>query len=186
MTQPALVKEYRHQDEDAGGDSRKRKLLQLPAVFNKSSVHLAKMTMVAALSSFLSSLTNGTIHYFIVALLLGIVFSQLGFLEKNAMNHTASSGFIVFATTVIIFSNLALTTPQQMLSMIFSLVLCLGIGVIATGIAGTVLGKVLKVSPRLAIFLGLTCTGLPGKKNSARSAASRLTSGPIFRWARYP
>lgn len=152
---------YAKMDETDTTVARK-KLIQLPAVFNRPSVKLLKLGLVAALSQFCAGLTNGTIHFFVFALLYGVLFSELGFLEKNILPETDSNGLIIFTTTVIIFTNLANTTPQQLASMIVPLILLLVVGVIGVGIAGLILSKVLHVAPGLAISLGLTCTfGFP-------------------------
>ncbi|WP_100065877.1 hypothetical protein [Miniphocaeibacter massiliensis] len=140
----------------------KRRILQFPESLNKPSVIFTKLGVVAVVAHMLSDLTNGKIHTFVFALLLGVVFSQLGFLDTNILGKTGSSTFIVFVTTVVIFSNLADTTPKQILDMIFPLIVCLVLGTVGIIIAGTIIGKILKMSPYLSIAIGLTCTfGFP-------------------------
>lgn len=152
---------YAKVDEAAATQTR-RKPLQLPAFLNKPSVKLLKLGLVAALSQFCAGLTNGAVHFFVFALLFGILFSELGFLEKNILPQTESNGLIVFTTTVVIFTNLANTTPQQLVSMLVPLLVLLLVGVIGACVAGVILGKALHVAPGLAISLGLTCTfGFP-------------------------
>ncbi len=152
---------YAKADETATAEA-KRKPLQLPAFLNKPSVKLLKLSLVAALSQFCAGLTNGTVHFFVFALLFGILFSELGFLEKNILPQTESNGLIIFTTTVVIFTNLANTTPQQLVSMLVPLLVLLLVGVIGACVAGVILGKALHVAPGLAISLGLTCTfGFP-------------------------
>lgn len=148
-------------DSDTAG-KKTRKPLQLPASFDRPSVILTKLGLIACVSFFLSGLTGGKVHYFVVALLLGVLFCELGFLDKNILNKSDSGGFIIFATTVVIFSSLAKTTPAMLASMIIPLAVCLALGTIGVGIAGIVAGRILKVSPYLAITIGLTCTfGFP-------------------------
>ena len=152
---------YAKADETATAEA-KRKPLQLPAFLNKPSVKLLKLSLMAALSQFCAGLTNGTVHFFVFALLFGILFSELGFLEKNILPQTESNGLIIFTTTVVIFTNLANTTPQQLVSMLVPLLVLLLVGVIGACVAGVILGKALHVAPGLAISLGLTCTfGFP-------------------------
>lgn len=152
---------YAKADETATAEA-KRKPLQLPAFLNKPSVKLLKLSLVAALSQFCAGLTNGAVHFFVFALLFGILFSELGFLEKNILPQTESNGLIIFTTTVVIFTNLANTTPQQLVSMLVPLLVLLLVGVIGACVAGVILGKALHVAPGLAISLGLTCTfGFP-------------------------
>lgn len=143
-------------------EAKRRKPLQLPEMFAKPSVYLCKLALVATVANVLASLTQGKIHYFVFALLLGILFYELGFLEEDSLTKSHASTFVLFITTVVIFTNLANTTPQQVLSMLPALLLCLGIGVVFAVAAGFVLAKVLKVGTGLSISIILTCTfGFP-------------------------
>ncbi|BDF68726.1 membrane protein [Oscillospiraceae bacterium] len=161
LARPDQLRLYMHTQADAE-EAKRRKPLQLPEVFAKPSVYLCKLALVATVANVLASLTQGKIHYFVFALLLGILFYELGFLEEDSLTKSHASTFILFITTVVIFTNLANTTPQQVLSMLPALLLCLGIGVVFAVAAGFVLAKVLKVGTGLSISIILTCTfGFP-------------------------
>ena len=147
-------------DEAALGGNKK--ILSLPNVLQKPSGVFTRLAIVASISFWLAGLTNGHVHFLVMSLIMGIVFTELGFLEKNALMKTHAFGFIVFVTTVVIFSNLADTTPQMLLNMIGPLLITLGIGVLGVGISSLIMSKLLKVSPFLALAMGLTCTfGFP-------------------------
>ncbi len=168
---------YAHGDAAAAAGEAKRKLLELPKSLNKPSIKLLKLGLVAALSQFCAGLTNGTIHFFVFALLFGILFSELGFLEKNILPQTESNGMIVFTTTVIIFTNLANTTPQQLIDMLVPLLLLLVTGVVGVAVAGLILSKVLHMAPGMAISLGLTCTfGFPTTMFIPKEVANAMSS----------
>lgn len=161
LKSPEQVALYRHAGAEVESKGR-RKPLQLPEMFAKPSVYLTKLALVATLANLLASLTQGKVHYFVFALLLGILFYELGFLEGDILTKSQASSFILFITTVVIFTNLANTTPQQVLSMLVPLLVCLITGVLFAIAAGFVLGKVLKVGTGLSISIILTCTfGFP-------------------------
>ena len=144
---PALVAEYSQQQETVAGS--RRGLLQLPASFARPSVYLAKLGLVAVAAHFLSELTGGVIHYFVLCLVMGAVFFALGFLEKGIMSKTQSGGLITFFVTILIFSNLATTTPQQVLS-------------VGTVLLGFICAKVMNFPFGLAVSFGISCTfGFP-------------------------
>lgn len=167
---------YSHKDEQAVSEP-KRKPLQLPAIFDRPAVKLLKLALVAGVSQLIANMINGVIHFYVIALLLGILLSELGFLEKNILPQTDCNGFIIFSTTVIIFTNLANTTPQQLISMIIPLLVLLLIGVIGVAVSGVILGKLLKTSPGLAISLGLTCTfGFPTTMLVSQEVAKAMSS----------
>lgn len=158
---PELVEEYSRQESPRGG-GKSAGPLALPAQFAKPSVYLAKLGIVAVIAYYAAKLTGGKVHYFVMCLLMGALFFSLGFLEKGILAKTNSSGLITFFVTILIFSNLATTTPQQVLSVLPALALTALLGVGGTAAAGFVLGKLLNVPFGLAVSLGISCTfGFP-------------------------
>ncbi len=158
---PELVEEYSRQELPREG-GKSAGPLALPAQFAKPSVYLAKLGIVAVIAYYAAKLTGGKVHYFVMCLLMGALFFSLGFLEKGILAKTNSSGLITFFVTILIFSNLATTTPQQVLSVLPALALSALLGVGGTAAAGFVLGKLLNVPFGLAVSLGISCTfGFP-------------------------
>ena len=79
-------------------------------------MYLAKLAVVAVIAYYASKLTGGAVHYFVMCLIMGAVFFALGFLDKSILGKTQASSLITFFVTILIFSNLAQTTPEQVLS----------------------------------------------------------------------
>lgn len=139
-----------------------KKLLKLPSLFEKPSVYLVKLGMIATISYYCATWTQGKIHYFVFALLFGILFHELGFLETDLLTKSHASSLILAFTTLIIFTNLSKTTPQQLVSMIIPLIVCLGIGITFAILSGVILGKIFSVGQGLSIAIILSCTfGFP-------------------------
>nr|WP_325181415.1 hypothetical protein [uncultured Oscillibacter sp.] len=159
--EPELVAQYSKQVPETSAQ-RKRGLLELPALFSRPSVYLAKLGMVAVAAYYTAKLTNGAVHYFVLCLVMGALFFALGFLEKGILAKTQSGGLITFFVTILIFSNLATTTPQQVVSVLVPLLAAAVLGVAGTVAVGFVAGKFLKVPFGLAVSLGISCTfGFP-------------------------
>lgn len=159
--EPELVAQYSEQVQKTSVQ-RKRRLLELPALFSRPSVYLAKLGMVAVAAYYTAKLTNGAVHYFVLCLVMGALFFALGFLEKGILAKTQSGGLITFFVTILIFSNLATTTPQQVVSVLVPLLAVAVLGVAGTVAVGFVTGKLLKVPFGLAVSLGISCTfGFP-------------------------
>ncbi len=142
--------------------SQKKRLIRIPKSINDiSSVSLAKLALVGVLSyyvgNWLGGLTQGMLNYIVIALILGTVFTELGFLEKNEMEKSQSSGLIMMITLMMIFANLATTSIPDILGMIPYLVILLLIGAAGACVSGLLLGKVFKVNVPLAICMILTC-----------------------------
>ena len=117
---------------------------------------------MAVVAHYASVLTGGVIHYFAMCLVMGALFFALGFLDKNILNKTQSSGLITFFVTILIFSSLATTTPAQVVSVIGPLLIAAVGGVAGTVVVGFVCGKLLRLPFGLAVSLGISCTfGFP-------------------------
>lgn len=163
IQRPELVAQYGSQTETQTSSSGgHRRPLQLPPLFARPSVYLAKLGLVAVVAHYASVLTGGVIHYFVMCLVMGALFFALGFLDKNILNKTQSSGLITFFVTILIFSNLATTTPAQVVSVIGPLLIAAVGGVAGTVVVGFVCGKLLRLPFGLAVSLGISCTfGFP-------------------------
>lgn len=170
---------YANPQEEDGALNKKRKLLQLPDDLSKPSVSLAKLALVTSLSVYISNLTGGKINYIIVALILGTVFTELGFLNKNEMDKSNASGFILFSCIIILFTNLPKTEPSQLVALLFPLIITLGIGVIGACLAGVIFGKIFKVEKFMAICMCLTCMfGFPTTMFMSNEVATAIGTSP--------
>ena len=140
----------------------RKKPLAMPSVLDKPSVYLAKLGLVATLSFYAAKLTGGHIHYLVMCLILGTVFFALGFLDKGILGKTQSSGLIIFFVTIVIFSNLGATTPQQVLSVLPPLIWSAVLGVAGLCVAAALCSRLFRMPFTLAVSLGITCTfGFP-------------------------
>lgn len=158
---PELVAQYSRQAQEAAAQ-KKRGPLELPPLFARPSVYLAKLGIVAVAANYAARLTDGAVHYFVLCLIMGALFFGLGFLDKGILAKTQSSGLITFFVTVLIFSNLASTTPQQVASVLLPLLAAALLGVAGTVAVGFVTGKLLNIPFGLAVSLGISCTfGFP-------------------------
>lgn len=157
-----LVKKYQVDVGANSAVSKKKLIPALPEAYQKPFIILAKLGLVACLSFFISGLTNGSINYLVICLLMGIVATEIGFLEVSSLTKANSMGLVLFLTTVAVFGNLPQATPSVLISQLLPLLVVLGIGVIGVGISSVIFGKILRVPFRLAFALGLTCTfGFP-------------------------
>ena len=140
----------------------KKRLINMPEIFNKPSGIFLRIILVSALSWWVSGLTGGRLHFLVASLILGVIFGELGFLPNDALSRTNSYLLVVFVVTVFIFGALADTTPSMVLGMIRPLLFTLGAGFAGVIIAAIILGRILKISPWMAIGMGVSCSfGMP-------------------------
>ena len=153
-----FVKRYASEGEE----NKVKKPLRLPSFFDRPSVHLAKLSFVASIAYYASRFTGGAVHYLVMCLLLGTLFYALGFLEKGILQKTQSSGIILFFVTIVIFSSLSRTTPQEVLSVLPPLAATALLGILGLFTAGLVTNRLFSLPFPLCVSLGVTCTfGFP-------------------------
>jgi len=136
--------------------------------FESPNVYLAKIAVTALLASFLSAgltelLGFQLIDQNIMSLITGLIFSELGFLDKNILKKSNSYGLSMAALIVVILSNLATASFDVFMSILPPLLMVVVFGVIGNVIFSMILGKILKVNPWMSIALGITALfGFPG------------------------
>jgi hypothetical protein len=149
--------------EKATSKERKKLIPPLPKDLQTSYILLAKLAITAYISFQLAGLTNEIIHKYVMCLLVGVVAREIGFLEESVMNKANSFGLAMVALMAVIFGNLAKATPEMLVSILFPLVATLVLGVIGIAIFSGIMGKVLKLSPAMAIAIGSSALfGFPG------------------------
>ena len=152
-----LVEQYSTLQEE--NDAAHHGPLHLPKCCERPSMYLAKLAVVAVIAYYASKLTGGAVHYFVMCLIMGAVFFALGFLDKSILGKTQASSLITFFVTILIFSNLAQTTPEQVLSVLLTAAAC---GVFGTMAAALLCAKLLRIPISLAAAYGISCTfGFP-------------------------
>ena len=73
-----FVKRYASEGEE----NKVKKPLRLPSLFDRPSVHLAKLSFVASIAYYASRFTGGAVHYLVMCLLLGTLL-RTGILGKR-------------------------------------------------------------------------------------------------------
>ena len=127
---------------------------QLPSKYLSDNVIIAKLAIVSVASIWLSNLTNGTINALVIALVLGVVFKELGFLEDNAVGKANGSVFVMAAAPIAAFTGLVSATPQMLMDQIVPLVVVFLVGLLFMLLSAIVMGKIFKMSWQMSTALG--------------------------------
>ena len=128
--------------------------LQLPESFNSPVMILTKLGIVAWIALKLGPITG--ISAAIWALVLGVVFCRLGFLDRNALVKANSSGILMVALIMFIFDGLKDCTPEMLGSLIVPMVGLIVIGLVGMFAVAFVVAKLLRISTPLAFANCLT------------------------------
>ena len=138
---------------------RKTLIPPVPKKFDSAVVTLIKLGIVAWFATLLGGVSFpfiGKISGAIWALVLGVIFTTLGFLDRNSLNKANSYGIFMFALMMYVFDGLKDCTPEMLVSIIVPMIVLIVIGVFGMAVASFVIAKVLKMSFPLAFANGLT------------------------------
>lgn len=128
--------------------------LATPASWNTPFFILLKLAIVGWIAFVLGMLTpvNGAIW----ALVMGVVFCRLGFLEPDVLSHTGSKDFLFLALIMFVYSGLADCTPSMLFDLIGPMLTLIVVGLIGMGIVAAIVGRILRISPYLGFANCLT------------------------------
>lgn len=132
----------------------------VPDKYSSTAFILAKLMLVAYISHLLSRLTGGKVNQAVITLILGVVFTELGFLDKNSLQKAGSFGFLMYVLMIFVFDGLKDATPEMLRSIAGPMVLLIAVGVAGLLIMSVIFGLILKTG--WAIACGVSLTALYG------------------------
>lgn len=166
-----LVSKFRKGESSNNSDAKsettneksKFRFPEFPKKFQTPFILLFKTAFVAWLAIYSAELMGGIINKYVLALIFGIIFYELGFLESKILDKANSTGIVIFALMLPVFSSLPKATPDTIVSLILPIILVFIFSVIGITIMSFILGKVLGYSWQLSLAIGVTCLfGFPG------------------------
>ena len=147
----------------AQATARKKLIPALPAKYNTPNTIIAKVILVALLSTWVSSLFHDAVNKLVWCLIFGVLLKELGFLDEDALGKANATGIVMPIITLSIFTNLASATPEMVGSMVVPLLVCVVIGTIAFSLASILVGKLFGYSWQMSMAIGSSCLfGFPG------------------------
>lgn len=129
-------------------------ILALPESWNSPVMTLTKLALVGWLSAMVGGWTG--ISGAVWALVFGVIFCSLGFLETDALHRCNSFNILMFALTMFVFDGLKDCTPQMLESILVPMVEMIVVGVAGMAVLAWVVAKVLKQSFALSFANCLT------------------------------
>ena len=136
-----------------------------------------KLMVTAYISNRLGAITG--LNQAVWALILGIVFTEIGFLDKDSLNKAKSYGFLMFILMVYIFSGLKDATPEILGEAIVPLIVIIITGVTGLAIMSILVGKILKVNWNMAFAVSLTALyGFPPNAVITEEVCTALAKTP--------
>ncbi|RVU53801.1 hypothetical protein [Anaerosphaera multitolerans] len=149
----------------------KRLLPRIPEKYNTDNMILAKLGLMATIGVVLSKASgllfgavgiSFSISPTIFALFLGVISSEYGFLESQALQKANAFGFFMVGSIVTVVGGLVDSSPQEVFSSGAIIIAYLAIAIVGIGLLSALAGKFLKVSWNMAFAIGLNClVGFP-------------------------
>lgn len=168
--------------QSAAAVTKKRLIPPIPKRFDSAVVVLIKLALVGWLATQLGSIVfpfAGKISGAIWALVLGILFTTIGFLDKNSLNKANSYGIIMFALMMYVFDGLKDCTPDMLKSIILPMIVLIVIGVVGMAVMSFIVSKILRMSFPMAFANGLTALyGFPCDAIITESTCTALSDTP--------
>ncbi len=148
----------------AQADKAKKRLIPaLPDKFNQPNMIIAKVAIVALLSTLIAGWMNGAVNKLVICLILGVLFKEIGFLDESAMTKANSFGLMLAVVTLAVFASLANATPDMVASMVGPLLIVIVIGSVCFMAVSILIGKLFGFSWQISAAIGSTCLfGFPG------------------------
>jgi hypothetical protein len=127
------------------------KNLQTPFVL------MFKTFLVGYIAVWVGDITGGVVHKLVLALIFGIVFYEIGFLEHDIFTKANCAGYAMFFCLIPVWAGLTAATPQMVIDLAYPTVLCFGVTLVALAVTSLILGKILGYSWAIAMAISTTC-----------------------------
>lgn len=172
------IKNYLDKENSKAITKKRNKLIPpLPPAYQKPAVLLGKAAIITYLGFYISGLTGGTINNLLLCMILGVIFTELGFLENCILDKAKASGIVLIFITLVVFSSINKATPDMVLNMIGPVVMVIALGIIGILVSGYLTGKILKVAPMMAIAIGLTALfGFPATYYISKEVSEAMSN----------
>ncbi|OHR58189.1 MULTISPECIES: hypothetical protein [Staphylococcus] len=144
--------------------------------FQTPAFLLAKVALVAVLAVLLEKATNKAINGNVIALVLGVIFHQIGFLEKQILNKAKVFNWLMYGLLAFVFSQLSMTTPKVLSGIMILILVLIALGILGMYLASSLLSKPLKMSKDMAFATALTALfGFPADYILTNEVVNNLT-----------
>ena len=97
------------------------------------------------------------LHKFVMALIMGIVFYETGFLEHKVLDKANAMGYAMFFCLIFIWVSLPQATPELVRSLVYPLAVCFGVALVGIVTSTFFTSKILGYSWAMATTIAVTC-----------------------------
>lgn len=149
-------KAYSGPEVDSARKIDLRLIKHMPAVLNEESMMVARLLMVTLLGYFISVWTKGALPAAVVVLVLGIIGTETGFLERQTLAKAGYMNFLIMGLILILPYGFRTLTADAFGDMILPILFFLVIGAAGLMIGGFFVGKILRLDGKLSAAVALS------------------------------
>lgn len=161
------------ESEKAGKFSKFKIFASVPEKYNSANLILFKVALIALAAQQLAKFTG--INQLIFALILGVIFHEIGLLDDAALTKSNGFSFVIAGALCNVFSGLSNTTPQLLVSMLLDIVIVFAVGIAVAAVVSIIVGKMVHFSWRLSLAVAMTALfGFPGTYLVSREVAAAI------------
>lgn len=161
--------------QDEGTEGRKKLFPPLPKRLQTPQIILLKGCLVTSLGYFINSILGSWGPTMLVCLLLGLLFQELGFLEKGFLGKANADGFVILAMTIAIFGSMAGATQEMIFSLAVPLIVVFVLGIMTVILNGFIMNKVFKTGFGMCTAIGLSgLFGFPPTMTISKEVAAEV------------
>jgi len=137
--------------------SEKKKLLpRVPEEYLSPYLILAKVILVGIVANYLSGLTHGAVNQYVICLILGVIFCEVGFLEEAALVKAGVLNWLMMGLLAYAFSTLNTVTPAILAKIIVPIIVLILLGVGGMFITSSISGRFVGLSKEMSFACALT------------------------------
>lgn len=133
-----------------------------PKWCESTEIVIFKLSFVAVIASFISNLTileestQPILNSTILCLILGVIFTEIGFLDRNALQKANAYGLLLLGLIALLPGNFSSISFSSLLDMIIPIIGILIIGAAGISIFAIITGKILNYSVPMSVAIGVT------------------------------
>lgn len=151
-----MIENIEQQKTDNKNSQTKKLIPQLPEAYQTTAMILFKVMIVGIIANWLSKLTGGAVNQYVICLVLGVIFCELGFLEQSALVKAGAFGWLITGFLLYVFAGLSAVTPQGLGKIIVPIIVLIIIGITGMFITSMIIGRFLGFSKEMGFACALT------------------------------
>lgn len=165
-------------DEDVK-ESKLKIIPNIPEKYDTTYMVLLRVALVAFLAVKIEGLTGGTVSKYVLALVLGALAAEIGFVDRKPLVKSGSFGILMTSLMAFIMAGLAKATPDMLAKTAVPLLGMILFGVVGMAIISIIAGKVLGSSKEMSFAVALTALyGFPANYILTEEASKALAETP--------